>query len=389
MKFDNITKIKLIFFLSSLYFFPIITLFYFSRGLNTFQAVSLEGFLIMAVLISEIPTGIIADRIGRKHAITILLGLFIIGNVITIYAQTYSLFIIVQFIFGIGIAFGSGAIEALVYDSLASFGKEKEMSKVWGSINFYGLVAMIIAAIIGGYIARNHDPKLFVMLIWLFVIFSSFAFIMSFFVKEKYPKKELTKENPLILFKESTRSILKNKSLKKIIYLTVMTQPFVFILLFLFQPYFLIAKVNNSIYGIAVALGLIFGAILIKYAYKIEKQIGMKKTIFLTTILPGLLYFAMVFLIGPIISVAWYILMQGFMKIREPLFSQYQNDHINSYNRATVLSIISMITSFYLVIMRFAIGAISNHNLLLGFIIMGLIITISSVIFRIDETSLA
>jgi len=84
-------------------------------------------------------------------------------------------------------------------------------------------------------------------------------------------------------------------------------------------------------------------------------------------------------------SFVWYVLHRGSINLRQPLFSQYQNDHIESHNRATVLSIISMITSFYLVIMRLVLGKIANFDLLLSFIIMGGIIISGAIFFRIDE----
>ena len=345
---NNITKLKWIYFFKSLYFFsPIITLFYFSRSLNTFQVVSLEAILIIAVLFSEVPTGIIADKIGRKFSLSLLILLYIIGNIWTIFAFSYTQFIIIEILFGIGIAFGSGAIEALVYDTLKYQKKEKEMSKVWGSINSYSLIASVIAVIIGGYIARSHDPKYFVLLIWLFTLGAIIAFIISLSIKERKHQKEAKEVSPLILFKESTKHIFGNKSLRKIIYLSLFTLPFTHVIIFLFQPYFLVAGVPNAIWGVAMALGTLLGALLMKYAYRIERKIGMKKTIFLTTIFPGLLYLIMAFIIGPVMSLIWYILLKGISNLRDPLFSQYQNDHINSHNRATVLSIISMCTSFY------------------------------------------
>ncbi|MBC8494854.1 MFS transporter [archaeon] len=389
MRFDNIAKLKLIYFFRSLYFFaPIITLFYFSRNLNTFQVVSLEAFLIATVVLAEIPTGIIADKIGRKFSLLFLTGLYVIGNIMTIYSHSYWLFIVIQIIFGIAIAFGSGAIEALVYDSLKFQGKKKLMSKVWGAINSYSLVAGVIAVIVGGYIARNLEPSSFIVLLWLYVIGSSIAFIISFLVVERKHTKEIKRKSPLILFKESSSQILKNKSLRKIVYLSIFTISFSHIIMFLFQPYFLMANVNSSTFGIIMAIGLILGALLMKYAYRIEELFGMKKTIFIATILPGLFYLLMAFLIGPIMSALWYILLKGSMSMKEPLFSQYQNIHIKSYNRATVLSVISMITSLYLVIMRFVIGAIANKDLLVSFIVMGIIIIIGAIVFRIDENQI-
>ncbi|MBR9699966.1 MFS transporter [Candidatus Woesearchaeota archaeon] len=383
---NNITKLKLIYFFKSLFFFsPILTLFYFSRGLDTFQVVSLEAILIIAVLFSEVPTGIIADKIGRKLSLSFLILLYIIGNIWAIFAFSYLEFIFIEIIFGIGIAFGSGAVEALVYDSLKYEKKEKLMSKTWGSINSYSLVASVIAVIVGGYIARSHEPKTFVLLLWLFTFGAIISFIISLFVKEPKSEKEIREVSPLILFKDSTAHILKNKSLRKIIYLSLFTVPFTHVIMFLFQPYFLDAGVPNVIWGVAMAGGTILGALLMKYAYKIEEKIGMKKTIFLTTIFPGLLYLAMAFLIGPIMSFIWYMLLRGISSLRDPLFSQYQNDHIESHNRATVLSVISMIVSFYLAIMRLVLGKIANENLILSFIVMGGIIVLGAIAFRIDE----
>lgn len=382
----NITKLKLIYFFKSLWFFaPILTLFYFSRSLDTFQVVSLEAILIIAVLFSEVPTGILADKIGRKYSLLFLIGLYIVGNIWTIFAYSYVEFLIIEVLFGIGIAFGSGAVEALVYDSLKSVKKEKRMSETWGSINSYSLFAAVIATAVGGYIARTQDPKIFVLLLWLYTIGAIIAFLIALFVKETRHLKRIKRENPLVLFKESTIHIFQNKNLRRIIYLSMFTVPFTHVIMFLFQPYFLMANVNKASWGIAMALGMIIGALLMKYAYKIEKKIGMKKTIFLTTIIPGLLYLGMAFIIGPIISMVWYILHKGISNLRDPLFSQYLNTHIMSHNRATVLSVISMIVSVYLAIMRLTLGKIANHNLILSFIIMGGLIVLGATLFRINE----
>jgi len=388
MRFDNITKLKLIFFFRSFFFFsPILTLFYFSRNLDTFQIVSLEAILIGAVLLTEVPTGILADKIGRKYSLTMVILLFIIGNVWTIYAHSYIEFFVIEVLFGVGIAFGSGAVEALVYDSLKSKGKEKRMSKIWGSINSYALFASVVAVTVGGFLARSHDPETFVSLLWLYTLGAVIAFIISLTVKEPRPQKKIARENPLTLFKRSTSHILKNKALRKIILLSVFTAPFGHIIMFLFQPYFLMANVENSMWGLIMAAGILLGALLMRYAYKIEKLFGMRWTILIATIIPGIMYIAMAFIIGPIYSFIWYIIHSGVSRMREPLFSQYQNAHIQSRNRATVLSVISMIVSMYLLVMRLVMGKIADNSLILSFIVMGTIIVVGALLFRIDERS--
>jgi len=386
---NNITKLKLVYFFKSLFFFaPIITLFYLSRNLDLFQIVSLEAALIISVLVMEVPTGMLADKIGRKWSLVFHTILYITGNIIIIYSHHYYLFIFSQILFGIAIAFGSGAVEALIYDSLKEEKKESQMSKTWGLIGSYSLSGTLVAVLVGGYVARFQTKESFVTLLWLYVIGACIAFVISLFVKEKHHYKSIKRENPLILFKNSTKHILENKSLRKIIYLTVLTLPFTHILMFLFQPYFLLANVDKSVFGIAMALGMLLGILLLRYTHKIEELLGMKKTIFIVTIMPGLIYLAMSFFIGPIISFAWFVLAMGFTNMAQPLFSQYQNTHIKSHNRATVLSIISMIVALYLAVMRLVLGKVANYNILTAFIVMGVIILIGSLFFRIDERHL-
>jgi len=75
-KFDNISKISLISFFSSLYFYlPILTIYYQQKSLNFIQINSLWGIITGTIFLSEIPTGLIADKIGRKFSIIISLFL--------------------------------------------------------------------------------------------------------------------------------------------------------------------------------------------------------------------------------------------------------------------------------------------------------------------------
>jgi len=234
-------------------------------------------------------------------------------------------------------------------------------------------------------LARSHNPDTFVLLLWLYVMGAIIAFIISLFITERKHEKDIVRQSPLLLLKESTAPILENKSLRRIILLSVFTLPFTHVILFLFQPYFLMANVNKALFGVAMALGSVLGFFLTKYAYKIENKFGVKKTMFVATILPGLLYLVMAFFIGPWMSFVWYFLQKGIMKMRWPLFSQYQNSHIKSHNRATVLSVISMIVSLYLGIMRLVLGKIANYDLITSFIVMGVIIIVGAIAFRINE----
>lgn len=128
--FSNPAKIALIAFFSSLYFYlPILTIYYQGKGLNLLQINSLLGIIIGTIFLAEIPTGLIADKVGRKISIILAMAFQLLGEVLFLSAQNYTQFIFVAIIAGIGFAFQSGCLQALIYDSLKQQNKEGEMKK--------------------------------------------------------------------------------------------------------------------------------------------------------------------------------------------------------------------------------------------------------------------
>ncbi|MBR9703087.1 MFS transporter [Candidatus Woesearchaeota archaeon] len=385
---DDITKIKLIYFFKSLWFFaPILTLFYLSRELTLFQIVSLEAILLATVIVAEVPTGFIADRIGRKNSLFFLIGLYIIGNVITIYAHSYWLFALTEVFFGIAIAFGSGAIEALVYDLLKQKGKERSMTRVWGNIQAYSLLAGFFATIIGGFLARNESPEVYALLLWLYSIGAAIAFIIIFFLK-KEEVETYSGESQFTVIKQGFTLITKNKNLRMIILLNMLTMPFYHVMKFLIQPHLLNTGVPVMFFGIIVGAVMLIEAFGSQYAHRIEQQFGIKKTLLLATITPGLIYIFLGLIFHWSMAIIGYIIFAGAAFMRTPLFAQYTNIHLPTKNRATLLSFISMILSIYLVAMRLIIGKVADFGIPHAFVLMGIIITIGAVFLRIDERQL-
>ena len=134
----NVTKLALAYFFSTLYFYiPVGTLYLQSKGLNYVQINSMWGIIVGTMFLTEVPTGVIADRIGHKQAVNVALGLQVLGEVIYIFAQGYASFSLAATVGGLGFAFSSGCVEALVHDSLQERGGEvtsQQMSKAMGAI---------------------------------------------------------------------------------------------------------------------------------------------------------------------------------------------------------------------------------------------------------------
>jgi len=59
------------------------------------------------------------------------------------------------------------------------------------------------------------------------------------------------------------------------------------------------------------------------------------------------------------------------------------NRHIESRNRATVLSLISMLSGLYVALVGLLIGCIGDVSLTWAFLFMGVIVLVGSLLFRV------
>lgn len=128
-----------------------IWIFYYLR-LTDFAGVGLaEAVMISTRLIAEIPTGAIADLIGKKKTLFLAFATSALGNLLMGLAPNYLLLLISIFVGQLASSFYSGTHEAMLYDSLKEEGKENLFSKVVANNRSITLIAHAVAGIIGGY----------------------------------------------------------------------------------------------------------------------------------------------------------------------------------------------------------------------------------------------
>lgn len=389
IRFDNnITKLHLIAFFAALYFYlPIMTLYLQQRGLTLLQINSLTAIIIGTTFLAEVPTGMMADKIGRKKSIILALGLQWVGECIYIFAEGYALFAFVAVIAGVGFAFSSGCFEALLYDSLKQQGQAEKMSRVIGLNGAFANAAFVVGPAMGGFIATDLAVEKFVLLIILTAISVAVALLVSLFLQE--PASQTTQNNPtaIQLFSEGLGLIRKNKVFQQLLWLTVLGSAFLEYLMSLYQPYFVQVGIPAIWFGLAYASGSLLGLVASKYAYLLETIFEPKYSLLLTTALPGLFYLLLGLIVHPVYSVILLVVGWGLMSLREPLLAQHRNEHISSENRATVLSLINMAKGFYVSLAGLLIGWLADQEVRYAFLFMGIIILVSAFAFRYDTQS--
>jgi len=380
-------KLNLMHFCLSLFFIsPVAVFFYKERGLDFLQVLVLESVLAFFIFLFEVPTGLFADKFGRKKSIIVGIAIFFVETVIMFFARGFMAFAVIFALTGIAVTFMTGSVEALIYDALKRENKPYLMKKVIGGCGSSSLMGKFVAPIVGSYIARELLPVDFTVLIYLTLGAVSAAFIVSLTLKDSEEHEIMArKSSPLALLSSGIGLVRENKSLVRIIFLNIFTSPFLFTFMYLSQQNFKDSGVDVAFIGLVFAFSMLFSAAAQKYAYRFEKLLGMKKAIFLATLLPGILFISMAFISNPAWLIISFVLVMVFDGLGDPLFSEYSNIHIPNVNRATVISLASMLGCFYLMFARLIIGKLASLGLSYAFIFMGTVIIGASIFLRLDE----
>ncbi len=356
------------------------------RGLNLLQISTIESVVIGMIFLMEVPTGVIADRIGRKWSIAASTALLMIAEALFIFAQDYALYIFIALLTGTGFAFASGAVESMVYDSLPPDNRENAMKRAMGQVNSMGQIAFFIAPIIGAIIIGPATPDRFVLAIALTALALFGGLLVSLTLQEPPTDWETDRPNAFAILRDGVAELRGSPQLQRIVLLVVFTTPFTGTLIgVLAAPYLTENSVSPTMIGVALSAGSLIAAITQHYAYKVEAWLGQDRAIMALVLLPGIMYWVLALVAGPGLTLLVVIAMYGTNDIKAPLFSAYQNTLIGS-SRATVLSLINMVVNLFIALAAPVYAAIATQSMPLAFMVMGAVILVAGLTLRIRST---
>ncbi|MFI5801276.1 MFS transporter [Streptomyces sp. NPDC051561] len=129
-------------------------LFLLQRGFSAGQVALLQTLLYLVSGLAELPTGVIADRIGRRAAIVIgqlLIAGCLLGQVAF---SSYWVFLTLFIAQGVGMACVSGSETALLYDLLVRRGATAGYVRIRSRFTMLGTVTSGAAIVLGGQLQR-------------------------------------------------------------------------------------------------------------------------------------------------------------------------------------------------------------------------------------------
>ncbi|MFB1081675.1 MFS transporter [Jeotgalibacillus sp. JSM ZJ347] len=175
------------FFFSLIPAYVIERLFWEMRGMSVLDVVLTEIIFGSVMLLLEVPSGVLADRIGRKPLI--ITGVLFEGLMFAILITADSFWE-----FGLAVAFAaagaallSGAENALLYDSLAAVHQEERFDGHIGRLQAVRMVSLFIAAMSGSFLAARVPLE---VNYWLSLSSTLIAFLLTLLLKDVEQKGE-------------------------------------------------------------------------------------------------------------------------------------------------------------------------------------------------------
>jgi MFS family permease len=143
-------------FLSTPYLFaPVLMVFFAGRGLTITQITLLNTVYCVTAMLFEVPTGLLADRWGRKRAMVLGSLMMAAGCALDWVGRGFATFAVGESLLALGMTLTSGADSAYLYDLLLDAGREREYRRREGAASAAKLVGAALALAAGGWLARR------------------------------------------------------------------------------------------------------------------------------------------------------------------------------------------------------------------------------------------
>ena len=143
------------------FYYPVLAVLFLDLGLSATEYTLLNFAWALAIVAVDLPAGVLADRIGRRPLVIAAAGSMVVEMLLLCIAPRHGgsvLFLCClanRLLSGAAEGMASGADEALVFDSLAERGREKEWPQVLDQVMRWQALGFVVAMLVGGAV---YDP---------------------------------------------------------------------------------------------------------------------------------------------------------------------------------------------------------------------------------------
>jgi len=378
-------------FLKNLRFYkPFILLFFLEQGFSYLHIGILFSLREIFKIIFEIPTGVLADKYGRKLTMVAVFISYIASFLIFYFFPYFAAYVLAMFFFGMGEALRSGTHKLIIFKYLDINGISKKKVEYYGHTRSWSKRGSALSALFAGAIVFYSGSY---KTIFLFTII---PYVVELFLMLSYPD-ELNK--PDVKEKENKTLkdfflFLKNAKAREGLLTSSLFDGFFKSLVDYLQPVLRTFAISLPIFvslqsdqRTAVVIGIVYFLLYImtsyasQNAYKVKHYFknsrkGMNITYIMGVVAVALSGIGYKFGIE-IVPVLMFILYHMLQNSRRPLAVSYIGDNIPDVSMATGLSVESQMKTFFIIIISPIMGLLAD-NFGVAFAFMGISILMAA-----------
>jgi MFS family permease len=360
-------------------FEPFLILFLLDKGMSFTLIGTLYAYREIMSSLLEVPTGVIADAVGRRRTMVQSFLAYIISFLIFYIASSYWILMLGMTFFAFGEAFRGGTHKAMIFEYLKMNGWQDQKVDYYGHTRSWSqrgsAVSSLIAAVIV-YLSGRYD---------IVFLISTLPYVLNLFLMLSYPEELDQEINKSVSIRESFIAVSKSlvntfkgqgalrattnvciydgfyNAVKDFLQPILKTLALSMPLLVFLQP-----KQRS-----AILVGLVYFFIYLMTSWA-SRRSGTFAARFRTLTAPLNLTMLTGFGIGIICGLAYYFGYNSaavvlftvifiIQNLRSPMSVTYVSDTVPCEILATSLSVRSLVTAFYTAILAFVTGFLADH----------------------------
>jgi MFS family permease len=324
-------------------------------GLSFAQIFTLDAIYMLMFILFEIPSGALADLVGRRKTILLGLAFLVVAAIATGNAQNFTQLFLSFFVWALGFSLISGSSEALLYDSL---GNEKLFHRISGRALSFSIMGLALAGVVGPLLFARHFRLPYLVSALPFMA----ALLIMIFYRETIitPQQRFSIRNHAAQIREGARRAFSNR----FVVWSTGALALVFAVSYTFtssyQPYLIRIGFDVTQFAFILPLMFVSEALGGAWSEKITARIGETAAFWVNFLVLGVSLLSLGFLaskfVVPLLLV--YGFLQGFLR---PLVSTYANRHIGSDYRATIISVQVMFSTITASALLFLFGFLTDR----------------------------
>lgn len=384
MMFENehklqITKFSLYGLLKNLRFFePFMLIYFLDQSLNLFHIGILFSIREIIIYIFEIPSGVIADRYGKKTELVFCFIFYITSFLLFFFATGFVGFVFAMSLFALGEAFRSGTHKAMIMAYMDRHELKDSKTRIYGLTRSYSLIGSMIASLVSiGLVLWLPSIR------YLFLV-AIIPYVIDLLMILTYPNYLNEKRDATFSIKSFIKSNIdgitytfKDKNVRNAVFNSSTYQAFFKAIKDYIQP--LILAITGSIIVFSsldndqhktVYIGIIYtiiyfiSAISSRNAHYVQGFGSHKTLIKWMWFLTAVVLLVMSFMQSSLIIVfSVFVVLYVIMNIRKPIMVDVIGEATVDDKRATVLSIEAQMASLMIAISAPLIGLLAEYSM--------------------------